>query len=282
MTEIGLIPNIRAAQALVDYLKGQGIACILEPVADDILLSVIDEQHSELATLAYEHFMSNPNDPRYLQASWEHGDMRNRLDYGSSSKPILAQFLAGSGPLTLAIFISCTVIFALMNLGFANQVYSSLSYFGATGIEQSQQLWRIFTPSLLHFSFMHISFNLLWWWYFGGRIEKHLGVTPLLTLLVIAGTLPNIVQYYLAGPNFGGLSGVVYAIIAYVWVMNKRKPESGLTIPPALIGLTLVWMILGFSQLLPMPVANGAHLAGFMIGVLQGWFDSRKQHGNLG
>lgn len=33
------------------------------------------------------------------------------------------------------------------------------------------EFWRYFTHALMHFSLMHILFNLLWWWYLGA-VEK--------------------------------------------------------------------------------------------------------------
>ena len=281
MTEIGLLPNLRAAQALVDYLKGQGITCQVEPVPEGILLAVLNPNDTEIAEKTLDHFLAHPNDPRYLQASWEHGDVRNRIEYAASSTPIIKQFFQQSGPLTLSIFVLCVVIFTLMNVGYANDIYQSLSYFGAVGngaisVQQYGDLWRFFTPSLLHFSLLHITFNLLWWWYFGGKIEKHISWTSLLILLLVAGTLPNLAQAYFSGPNFGGLSGVVYGLIAYVWVMQQQRPDKGLFMPPALMVMTVLWMILGFAQMLPIPVANSAHLGGFIIGLAQGWVDSRR------
>ncbi|VED45788.1 Rhomboid protease glpG [Raoultella terrigena] len=34
------------------------------------------------------------------------------------------------------------------------------------------EVWRYFSHALMHFSLMHILFNLLWWWYLGGAVEK--------------------------------------------------------------------------------------------------------------
>ncbi|RLV58072.1 rhomboid family intramembrane serine protease GlpG [Parashewanella curva] len=278
MTEIGVLPNIRAAQALSDYLKGQGIACQLEPAAEGIIISIVKDQDVKTAEEILDHFLSHPNDPRYLQASWDHGDSRNRIDYGSSAQGIVREFLRDSGPLTLIIFGLCIVIFILMNMGYANQVFGQLSYFGAIGSfgNEASEWWRFFTPSLLHFSLMHISFNLLWWWYFGGKIEKRVGLVTLLTLLIVAGTLPNLLQAHFSGPNFGGLSGVVYALIGYVWVMQQRCPQKGLAMPPALMVMSVLWMILGFAGLLPTATANSAHLGGLLIGLAQGVIDSKR------
>jgi len=276
MIEIGRLPNSRAAQAFVDYLKGKHIDCQIEPLMQGVAILVIHDKDVEQARKEFAHFITHPYDSKYLQASWEHGDTHTKLDYGAPSLQLFTQFITGAGPITLIIFALCSVIFAAMNLGFANPIYEALSYFGAVPNADFSQFWRVFTPSLLHFSAMHIIFNLLWWWYLGGKIETRIGTAPLLILLLVAGTLPNIVQYYVSGPHFGGLSGVVYAVAGYTWVMGMRKPAAGIGLPPSYMGFMLIWLALGFTDVLGISVANGAHIGGLIIGLAQGLFDSRK------
>ncbi|MGL5361159.1 MAG: rhomboid family intramembrane serine protease GlpG [Shewanella sp.] len=276
MIEIGRLPNLRAAQAFVDYLKGQQIACQIEPQLQGAAILVIHEQDAAKARSELSHFIANPYDPKYLQASWEHGNTEAKLDYGAPSLQLLSQFITGAGPVTLCIFGLCTLIFAAMNLGFAQEVFAALAYFGAVPGADSTQFWRIFTPSLLHFSAMHIIFNLLWWWYLGGKIETRIGTAPLLILLLVAGTLPNVLQFYVGGPNFGGLSGVVYAVAGYTWVMGLRKPAAGIGLPPAYMGFMLIWLALGFSDFMGLSMANGAHIGGLIIGLAQGLLESRR------
>ncbi|WP_076542052.1 rhomboid family intramembrane serine protease GlpG [Shewanella sp. UCD-KL21] len=276
MIEIGQLPNARAAQAFIDYLKGLGIEC--HPVVIETGVSLVVEQPSQAqqAKYEFEQFRQNPYQKKYLQASWDNGTTETKLDYGSSSLGLIQQFITGAGPLTLITFFICVLVYAGMNLGFANGIFSQLSFFGAVPQSDLSQIWRVFTPSLMHFSLMHIAFNLLWWWYLGGKIETKLGSRPLIILLVVAGSLPSIVQYMMTGPNFGGLSGVVYAVVGYTWIMGQRQPQSGIGIPNSYMGFMLVWLVLGFTDLLGMPIANGAHIGGLLIGLAQGAFDSRK------
>ncbi|PMG30546.1 rhomboid family intramembrane serine protease GlpG [Shewanella sp. 10N.286.52.C2] len=276
MIEIGQLPNARAAQAFIDYLKGLDIEC--HPVVIETGVSLVVEQPSQAqqAKYEFEQFRQKPYQKKYLQASWDNGTTQTKLDYGSSSLGLIQQFITGAGPLTLITFFVCVLVYAGMNLGFANGIFSQLSFFGAVPQSDISQIWRVFTPSLMHFSLMHIAFNLLWWWYLGGKIETKLGSKPLIILLVIAGSLPSIVQYMMTGPNFGGLSGVVYAVVGYTWIMGQRQPQSGIGIPNSYMGFMLVWLVLGFTDLLGMPIANGAHIGGLLIGLAQGAFDSRK------
>ncbi|MCL1067288.1 rhomboid family intramembrane serine protease GlpG [Shewanella olleyana] len=278
MIEIGQLPHARAAQAFIDYLKGLDIECIPVVTEHGVSLVVNDEAKAEQAKYEFEQFKQNPYQKKYLEASWDNGSTQTKLDYGSSSLGLIQQFITGAGPLTLITFFVCVAVFAAMNLGFANQVFSQLSFFGAVPNSDFSQIWRVFTPSLMHFSAMHLLFNLLWWWYLGGKIETKLGTRPLIILLLVAGSLPSLVQYMMTGPNFGGLSGVVYAVVGYTWIMGQRAPESGIGIPNSYMTFMLIWLVLGFTDLLGMPIANGAHIGGLLVGLAQGAFDSKQKN----
>src|SRR5690606_3556910 len=68
--------------------------------------------------------------------------------------------------------------------------------------------WELWRPVLLHFSLVHLLFNGLWWWILARRVEQLDGWLALLALLLLCGWLGNAIQWWYAGPAFGGLSGV--------------------------------------------------------------------------
>lgn len=276
MIEIGQLPNARAAQAFVDYLTGLGIESYIESLPQGVAIMLVGPQHEATARSEFAQFVLHPHDEKYLQASWDNGNTQTKFDYGSGTLGLVQQFITGAGPLTLITFFICVLVYALMNLGMGNTLFSALSFAGAVPDSDVTEIWRVFTPSLMHFSAMHIIFNLLWWWYLGGKIETRLGSRPLLFLLLMAGTLPNILQFFITGPNFGGLSGVVYAVVGYTWLMGVRNPNCGIGLPPSYMGFMMVWLVLGFTDLLGMPIANGAHVGGLLVGLAQALFDSRK------
>ena len=73
---------------------------------------------------------------------------------------------------------------------------------------------------------------------------------------------------------FGGLSGLVYGLLGYVWVRNMIAPHPLLRVPPGIIGLMLAWLVicaLGIVDLfLDGGVANSAHVVGLLMGMLFG------------
>lgn len=134
------------------------------------------------------------------------------------------------------------------------------------------QWWRLVTPAFMHFSELHLVFNLLWIWVVGSRIEQLHGRWVMLCLFLSAAILSNLAQFLVSGPMFGGMSGVVYAVLGYSWLWDKQgyRPRFGL--PQGLMGFMLVWLVLGYLGILQWvgmgAVANTAHLVGLLVGLL--------------
>lgn len=131
------------------------------------------------------------------------------------------------------------------------------------------EVWRLFSPDFLHFSWTHIVFNSVMLWFLGSQIEWFDGRQRLLVLFIVVSLLSNGFQYLMSGPLFGGLSGVVYGILGYCWLSQRRRARF--QFPPALITFAVAWMALGFT---PLPevlglgrMANEAHLGGFLAGL---------------
>lgn len=99
----------------------------------------------------------------------------------------------------------------------------------------------------MHFSLMHILFNLLWWWYLGGAVEKRIGSGKLVVITIISALLSGFVQHQVSGPWFGGLSGVVYALMGYVWLRGERDSAerylSATRSDPLLFSVVSGWMV---------------------------------------
>lgn len=263
----------RMAQAFIDYMASRQIDIKLMPEGEgQFALWLVDDQHQVEAEAELKMFLSEPNDTKYQAASWDMAESRtNHFRYHSPS--MMSMIKAKAGPFTLTIMAACIGIFILQQFGAGQPVFDALHFPAFAG--QEWQVWRWVSHALLHFSIMHIAFNLLWWWQLGGDIEQRLGSGKLLQLFVFSAALSGIGQFWVEGANFGGLSGVVYALVGYIWLMGYRAPEKGLLMPKPLIGFMLVWLVLGFVQPF-MAIANTAHLVGLLAGVMLGWFDSRK------
>ncbi len=133
------------------------------------------------------------------------------------------------------------------------------------------QVWRLWTPMLIHFGLIHITFNLLWLWEIGRRIELRQGSARLINIVMISALVSNGVQHLMSGEVlFGGMSGVVYGLLGYALVWSRLRPAQSFGLPNGIYVFMLIWLALGFSGLIDVlgfgSIANGAHLGGLVAG----------------
>ena len=208
-------------------------------------------------------FLENPGDPRYLAASWQSGQTGSGLHY--QRFPFLATLRERAGPFTLLLMTACIIVFIIMSVVGDLPVVLALRWPFVPPLLFDG--WRYFPHALMDFSVMHILFNLLWWWYLGGAVEKRLGSGKLIVITLISALLSGYVQHKFSGPWFGGLSGVVYALMGYAWLRGERDPDSGIYLQRGLITFALIWLIAGWFDLFGMSIANGAHVTGLAVGL---------------
>ena len=222
------------------------------------------------AKVEFESFIKKPFDQKYQQAAWQHGETvsinSNGLTLFASFKE---NFFAHAGIVTLIVFALCWLVFLASNLGWAQSLFNQLQFYPRLSVDALvAEPWRLLGPAFFHFSWLHIVFNTMWWWQLGGSIEKALGKGMLINLLLISAAFSNLGQFFVSGANFGGLSGVVYALVGFVWWYGHLAPDKGLSLSKPIIGFLLFWLLLGFVDLLPVNVANTAHLLGLISGCL--------------
>ncbi|BDH44249.1 rhomboid protease GlpG [Salmonella enterica subsp. enterica serovar Choleraesuis] len=262
MLMITSLANPRMAQAFVDYMATQGVVLTLQHhQTTDIWLA--DESQLPLVERELEAFLANPNDSRYLSASWKTGQLNSGLRY--QRYPFRKAIAERAGPLTLAGLAVNILIFILMQSLGDQPVMIWLAWPWAG--ELRFEAWRYVTHALMHFSVLHLLFNLIWWWYLGGAVEKRLGTGKLFTIFLVAALVGGFIQNAFSGPWFGGLSGVVYALIGYVWLMGERAPDSGLYLQRGVFIFALLWLVVGWFDNQFISIANASHVSGLLIGL---------------
>ncbi|OUS15985.1 hypothetical protein A9Q88_09375 [Gammaproteobacteria bacterium 50_400_T64] len=146
----------------------------------------------------------------------------------------------------------------------------------------SGEYWRFVTPAFLHFGIFHVVFNSLWLWEFGRRVELVSGRSAYLVLMLTLASGSNAGQYLWDGPVlFGGLSGVVYGLVGYVWIRNRIAPQPVLNVQPGIIYMLIGWLLVCLFGIVDVfingGVANGAHVSGLLIGMLAGALAGRQK-----
>lgn len=135
------------------------------------------------------------------------------------------------------------------------------------------QLWRLFTPIIIHFGILHIAFNMLWLYQLGSTIEQRQSIRRMAVLVIIISVLSNLAQFIWDGPGFGGMSGVVYGLLAYIWVQGKFNPRAGIALDQNIAVMMLVWFVICWLGLVG-NIANMAHTVGLICGAIMGLFYS--------
>lgn len=263
--------NPRMAQAFVDYMATRHINIEMRYQNQQVELWLADESAETMVRQELEQFINNPSDPRYLAASWESGNLDANIHYRRSD--MLSTLRQQGGPLTFSIIAICAVVYVLMQIFGDNTLFSLLAY--PVDSSQYMQIWRWVSHAFLHFSLLHILFNLVWWWYLGGPLEKRLGTGKLLEITLLSAILSGYGQAVFSGHLFGGLSGVVYALMGYSWLSGERAPERGIYMSRSLMVFAMVWLIAGYFDMFGISVANAAHVGGLAVGLALALWDTR-------
>jgi GlpG protein len=267
--------DLQLAQMLADYLQSQRIACQLQISETSSAIWLLDETQSTIAEQEVQRFIREPNHARYREAAWQ--QEKTSSWHSVTDTGLTTELMLQAQPLMLIVTVLIAGVFLLDWLSVPVESLLSFEWPWQRG-----QIWRLITPVLLHFSVLHLLFNLAWWWYLGGRIEQQFGAGKLTILLFSSALIPNVLQAMVSGPSFGGLSGVTYALLGYLWLRQRQlETQSQIAVSDGLFGFMLIWLVIGFTPFLGFHTANLAHLGGLIVGLLQGWRDSKKAIPNV-
>lgn len=287
MRQIGHLPTETVARTFGDFLYAQGIDNQIEnDPPQGWMIWVAEEDRLAEAGQKLAEFRASPDDPRYKAKAAQAAPLRakkekeviawTRKQMGGRQlfRPLTAY---GLGPLTLALIAISTGVFFLSNFGDSPQRIAKLyiSWFMNSNLVEVRhgELWRLITPIFIHMGFMHIFFNLWWLWDLGSMIEARQSTWTLLALVVVIAITSNLGQYAMRGPAFGGMSGVVYGLLAYIWIRGRLDPASGLFVHPTTVMLMLIWFFLCLFGIVA-NVANFVHAIGLLVGLAWGWVSS--------
>jgi GlpG protein len=296
MRLIGHLPEEPPARVFGDWLYVQGIENQVEQDESGWGIWIVDEDRIPDAMLKLETFRMDPGNPAFKeqakgadalraeaakgQQQWE----RRLRDRRHLFRPLRDY---GFGPLTYGLIVLSVIVFLLSKFGNNPEAVSGLFITRIEYLDDAiryqpslpeirhGQIWRLFTPMLVHFSILHILFNMLWLKDLGSMVEGRQSTLFLAVFVLVTAGVSNLAQYYWSGPSFGGMSGVVYALLGYIWLRGKFDPGSGLFLHQSTVIMMIIWFLAGVLQLLG-PIANLAHGAGLAMGMAWGYLASRR------
>lgn len=145
------------------------------------------------------------------------------------------------------------------------------------------EFWRTLTPCFLHSEILHLLFNMLWLAVLGKQIEERTGKLRYILLILFAGVFSNTCQYLIGGSDFIGFSGVICAMLTFIWTRQRVATWEGYPLDKStfIFLMTFILMMAGvqtvsfalenfYHHSISPGIANTAHLSGAAIGFLLG------------
>ena len=179
-----------------------------------------------------------------------------------------------AGVFTLALIITSVAVFLVSGMGQNTEIVGSFfiseKLDGRLSEFTSGQVWRVITPIFLHLGLFHLLFNMFWLYELGSQIERKKGGKFFLTFLLFVAIFSNLTQFTFSGPNFGGMSGVVYGLFGYVWIKSRLDPGDGFLIDPTVAMIMFGFFFICFTGVFG-GVANWAHAGGLAVGLAWGY-----------
>ena len=306
MRQIGTLPTEQEAQRFEDHLLTLGVKAMIEANADDWSVWVFDEDEVQKAKQELAGFRENPNDPRYDQSrKAATGLRREAAKQGETARKNVVDVskrwqkpLASQCPVTFALIAVSVIVTVtstdwnnLSRLGDKTEPLLTHLYIapmfdrGAGAFWEPQkglqailhgELWRLVTPIFIHLHILHILFNMLWLRELGSVTESRRGSLRFGLMVLAIAVSSNLGQYLMnrilneGGPNFGGMSGVVYGLFGYIWIKSRFEPASGFLMSPNIVFWMIGWFVLCLTGNMG-PVANTVHGVGLAVGMVLGY-----------
>jgi GlpG protein len=288
MRLIGYVPNESGASTFSDFLYVHGIHNQVEHDKEGWAIWIHSEDEIPKAKEFLQSYLGNPNDPTFQKHSRKAAELKERerqeneaakkrtFDRGALLKASTPYRI---GPLTVVFVVAACAVTGLSWTNPDKGLYLSLLISEhRSGLREimNGEVWRLFTPALLHggptlspIGIMHLVFNMMWLVDLGSMIEARENSRKLFSLMLIIGVLSNLAQWkFGGGPNFVGMSGVVYGLLGYLWMRGKFDPSSGLFLHQQTVMMMMIWF---FACWFAIPnIANYAHTGGLVVGMAWG------------
>ena len=135
----------------------------------------------------------------------------------------------GTGALVTKAIIAINVGVYLLELaaggqinGTGNEIYREGVLYGP--VVANGDYWRLFTSMFLHYGPIHLLFNMLALWWFGGAVENVLGRGRYLLLYLVSG-LAGSAGALIMSPNAltVGASGAIFGILGAAFVIERQR-----------------------------------------------------------
>ena len=273
---------IRAASLSIDvnllrfsrFMQSQGIAHRINEESGQQIIWVEGEQQ---ATLIREALANWPFDEDSSLGSPAAFNLQHVFNPTVLIAKLIQAFLRA--PVSFSLIVACLLVAMLSLFGAQPQRVAILFYplLDTSGLipllasmDTPVEVLRSLSPMLLHFGEVHLVFNMMWLWYFGRQLESAQPRWLFILLIIFCSFVGNTAQYLSSGyNNFGGMSGVVYGLVGYTWIVHTFMPRSNLLINNKMF-MVFVVALIAMEIIASSWIASAAHLGGLAAGLVAG------------
>jgi len=182
--------------------------------------------------------------------------------------------LPNTKPVVTYVLMALTVLIYLLQL--ASQYLLKLDIPFLLGAKVNEliaagQVWRLFTPMLLHGSILHIGFNMYALYVFGLPLERYYGHGRYLAMYILAGFAGNTLSFAFSSAVALGASTAIFGLLGAEGVFLYRNwkifGESAKRSLQNLIILAAINLIIGLAG----NFDNWGHVGGLLGGAAFAW-----------
>ena len=275
------------AKRLRWYLVSVGIETRVDDLDEqDVDIWVLNDRDLPRSKQLMAEFIASPEASKYCEAE-KAGRAKYRRERQKSAEQarrevdartqIFGRSPASSTYATFAVLTLCVVYFILQFVDKERWLFRHLMLtqdvlartFGRLSLREvaSGELWRLVTPIFLHNDIFHIGFNMLWFVQFARAIETRVGPWKLIALIIGIAIPSNLAFFVVSGPVFGGMSGVIYGLLAYMWVANRYALRAEFVFDQTLVNFFVIFYVLCWLlSAVGFRVANTVHGVGALAG----------------
>lgn len=187
------------------------------------------------------------------------------------STPSVTYTIAG-----ITVFIYILQLVSVYLYGYPINGVDWLEVFGAriNSFIRAGQVWRFFTPALLHGSIPHIFFNMYGLIIIGSLLERHFGHKRFLLLYVLTAFSGNVLSFILGDENgySVGASTAIFGLVAAEGIFFfQNKKLFGDQAKRAIGNVVFIIVANLFLGLSP-GIDNWGHVGGLLGGLVFTWY----------
>ncbi len=187
--------------------------------------------------------------------------------------------LPNARPVVTYVLLGVTIVVFLLQM--AGEYLLGGDFLIAYGAKVNElirqgQLWRFFTPALLHVSIAHIAFNMYALYSIGSGLERHYGHARFFLLYVLGAFAGNLASFILSASPSAGASTALFGLVAAeaVFIFQNRRIFGKNS--ARMLGNLLFIIVINLGLGLSPGIDNWGHLGGLVGGAVFAWLAGPK------